>query len=323
MKETVVSGMRPTGALHLGHYVGVIRNWIELQNEFECYFFLADWHALTSNYDKLDVVRNSRYEYVQGWLACGIDPTKAVIYQQSAIPEVLEMFQIMLCMTPPGWADRSPSWKDFKASSQKHLDNLGFYTYPVLQTADIAVVNGTKVPVGEDQVSHVEIAREIVRKVNRLYKASLAEPKALLTKTPKLLGIDGTKMSSSKGNVITLRETEKSLQKKINKMKTDDQRNGVQNPGNPDNCSVFDYHKLFSPKQMTGKVDAECRAATLSCGECKLRLGQSMKDFLLPISEKASSITKSYCDDVISEGNKKARLKAKEVLEELKEKMKF
>lgn len=324
-KEVVMSGMRPTGPLHLGHYVGVIKNWVELQNDYDCFIFLADWHALTSNYTSVDVIKKSRLEYVKNWIACGVDPKKVVIYNQSDIPEVLYLSQVFLCLTPPGWADRSPSWKDFKAdeNSDNKLDNLGFYTYPILQAADISIIKGKRVPVGEDQVAHIELAREIVRKFNRMYKGNLPEPEPLLTKVPKLLGLDGTKMSSSKGNVIQLIETENSLQKKINKIKTDDQRGGVENPGNPDNCNVFDYHKVFSDSATVLEVNKSCRAAGLSCGECKQKLGQKMKEEILPISEKISKITDTECEDILMDGNKKIREIAGSTWSEVRSLLKF
>ncbi len=323
MSGTILSGMRPTGALHLGHYLGVIKNWVKLQDQHKCYFFLADWHAITSNYDSLNVVRDSRYEYVKGWVASGVDPDKAIIYNQSDIPEILFLNQLFLSLTPPGWADRSPSWKDLKSNPQKKLDNLGFYTYPILQTADIAGVKGSLVPVGEDQVTHVEISREIIRKCNRLYGTNLPEPEAKLSPIPKLLGVDGGKMSSSKGNVISLNTTEKTLQKKVNKMKTDDQRGGVENPGNPENCSVFDYHKIFSSSEQCKTVDASCRAAGLSCGECKKLLGDAMKEEIIPISERMEQLTDQNCLDILEAGNKKARKVIKETWDELSEKIKF
>lgn len=322
-KQVILSGMRPTGVIHIGHYVGVISNWLKYQHTHECYFFLADWHALTSYYDQPKVIRDSRYEYVKAWLASGVDPKKAHIYTQSAIPEVLKLFELMLCVTPPGWADRSPSWKDQVQNPKKELDNLGFYTYPILQAADIALVKGELVPVGEDQVSHIEISREIIRKVNRLYQSQFPEPQPLLTAVPKLLGFDGKKMSSSKGNYITLRETEKSLQKKINKMVTDDQRNGIENPGNPDNCSVYDYHKIFSDAQTCSEVNAGCRGATLGCGDCKQLLGKAMKTMFLPIAEKIEKITNQDCDDVLEEGNKTVGAKAKAAWETIREKIHF
>lgn len=323
MDSKVLSGMRPTGPLHLGHYLGVIKNWVDLQDKHECYFFLADWHALTSNYDQLKIIKEARIEYVRGWVASGVDPERCYIYNQSDIPEVLYLNQFFLALTPPGWADRSPSWKDLKVNPQKKLDNLGFYSYPILQAADIALVQGKLVPVGEDQVSHIEISREIIRKFNRLYKTKLPEPDALLTKIPKLLGIDGQKMSSSKGNVIGLQETEKSLQKKINKMKTDDERGGVENPGNPENCSVFDYHKIFSSKEEQNEVAEACRGAQLSCGECKQKLGCAMKTELMPISEKMGQISDDDCQDIIAAGNKKVKEKITRHWDELSSKIKF
>ncbi len=313
MGETILSGMRPTGRLHIGHYVGVIESWLELQEQHDCFLFLADWHALTSEYKSVDVINKSRYEYVKGWLASGVDPNKAHIYNQSAIPEVMKIFQFFLCLTPPGWADRSPSWKDQVLNPKKHLDNLGFYTYPILQTADVALVNGTLIPVGEDQVAHIEICRDLIKKFNRLYNAKLFVPGAKLTKNSKLCGTDGRpKMSSSLGNVITLEETEKSLQKKINKMVTDDQREGINSPGNPDNCSVFSYHKVFSAQGLIGEVDKGCRSAQLGCGECKKKLGGCMKDKFMPIAEKIKTISNQDCDDILNEGNKYTQKVAKE-----------
>jgi len=300
--NVILAGMRPTGALHLGHYVGVIRNIVELQKDFECYFFVADWHALTSNFDNLEIIRKSRIEYVKGWLASGVDPKKTHIYKQSSMPEVLYLNQLFLSLTPPGWADRSPSWKDQVLNPAKKLDNLGFYTYPVLQAADIAVVNANWVPVGEDQIAHVEIAREIVRKFNRTYNTEIAEPQAKLTKIPKLQGIGGKKMSSSLGNVITLQESEKSLQKKINKLKTDDERKGIEFPGNPVNCHVFEYYSAFAP-EIQGEVECACKKGELGCGECKQNLGEYMKKELMPIASKMNSISDQECLDVLKEGD--------------------
>ncbi len=307
-REVILSGMRPTGALHIGHYVGVIKNWVQLQNQYKCFFFTADWHALTSCFDEIDIVNKARLEYVRGWLACGVDPEKAIIYNQSSIPEILNLSQLFLCLTPPGWADRSPSWKDMQENNfQRKLDNLGFYSYPILMTADIAIVKGNFVPVGEDQITHIEIAREIVRKFNRLYNTDIPEPAPLLTQTPKLLGFGGKKMSSSLGNVISLRETEKSLQKKVNKLMTDDQRGAVENAGNPDNCSVYEYHKVFSTPTLCHEINVACRAAGISCGECKQKLGEGMKQELIPISERMDKISDETCRQVLSEGTEKAR----------------
>lgn len=324
MSEIVLSGMRPTGDLHIGHYVGVIKNMVKLQEEYQCFFFVADWHALTSYYDDVSVVNKARREYVRGWMACGVDPQKAIIYNQSSVAEILKLNQIFLCLTPPGWADRSPSWKDMKENNfQRKLDNLGFYTYPVLQAADIAIVKGNKVPVGEDQVTHIEIAREIVRKFNRLYNTDIPEPEALLTEVPKLEGLGGRKMSSSLGNTISLRETPKSLQKKINKIKTDDTREGIDSPGNPDNCSVYEYHKVFSSKEMCEQVNRDCRGATLGCGYCKQYLGDSMKAELMPIAERMNAITDEEVDEILRIGNEKAKAAIVPHWEQLQEKIGF
>lgn len=305
MKEVIVAGMRPTGDLHIGHYVGMLKNCATFQHDHECFYFLADWHALTSNYESLEVIRESRREYLKGWMASGVDPEKAHFYNQSSIPEILYLSQFFLNMTPPGWADRSPSWKDLQLAPDKKLDNLGFYTYPVLQAADIAIVRGEWVPIGEDQLAHLEIARNIVRKFNRIYGTDLPEINAKLTDVPRLLGIDGNKkMSSSIGNVITLMETEKSLQKKINKMKTDDKRNGIENPGNPDNCMVFDYHKIFSPENSVNDVCQACKSANIGCGECKKILGGFMSSELMPIAEKMGKISNRECDEILDVGNK-------------------
>lgn len=323
-KERILSGMRPTGALHLGHYVGVIKNWLKLQNDHECFIFLADWHAFTSNFDDVELIKKSRLEYIRGWVASGLDPNKAIIYAQSDIPEVLMLNQIFLCMTPPGWADRSPSWKDFQSNpnADRKLDNLGFYTYPILQAADIAIIRGQLVPVGADQVSHLEIAREIIRKFNRFYKTDLPVPEALLTDVPKLPGTDGgSKMSSSIGNVISLQENEKSLQKKINKMKTDDQRQGADKPGNPDNCTVFDFHKIFSDSAMVSETNSGCRQGKLSCGECKQNLGQFMKAELMPIAEKVAKISDDDCQDILETGKKKVEKVVSQEWSTLKEKI--
>jgi tryptophanyl-tRNA synthetase len=307
----ILSGMRPTGALHLGHYVGVIKNMVSLQKLGRpCFYFLADWHALNALFDHTEVIQDSRLEYVRGWVAAGLDPQQSPIYRQSDIPEVLMLNQFFQCLTPPGWADRSPSWKDFtqNPNADRKLDNVGFFAYPILQAADIAIVEGQSVPVGADQVAHIELAREIIRKFNRQYKANLPEPEAKLTSFPKLPGVDGhMKMSSSLGNVISLSESEKSLQKKVNKIKTDDQRGGMEKPGNPDNCTVFEFHKAFCSSADVAGINQACRRAEISCGECKARLGEKMKEELIPISDRYQKLTPQDCQDILQDGAQRAR----------------
>ncbi len=324
-QKVILSGMRPTGDLHIGHYVGVLKNWKELQDQnFDCYFFVADWHALTSNYDSIDVIAKSRIEYVKAWLACGIDPQKVHIYNQSDIPAILNLSQVFLNLTQLGWADRSPSWKEAKQNNISKLDHVGFFTYPILQTADIAIVNADFVPVGEDQVTHLEIAREIIRKFNRTYNATIKEPAPKLTKTPRLMGLDGhKKMSSSLGNTISLKESEKSLQKKINKIRTDDTRPNIESPGNPDNCTVYDYHKTFSSSELVCNIAAACRNAKLGCGECKQLLGNSMKEELIPIAEKFEKISDQHCLEVLNQGTKKVQPIIENNWQEIRQKMRF
>ena len=319
----IVSGMRPTGPLHIGHLLGVIENWSALQHAHPSYFFLADWHALTSKYLDTKTIRQMRIEYVKGWIGAGIDPQKSLIYCQSAVPEVLSLSQVFLCLTPSGWADRSPSWKDSKLQTDRIHDNLGFYTYPILQSADIALFKGNLVPVGEDQVAHIEISRDIIGKFNRLYKEIFPIPEAKLTHVPKLVGVDNTKMSSSKGNYISLVENEKSLQKKINKMVTDMNRTGITDAGNPDNCSVFSLHKAFSSANEVTEVNQGCRGAKLGCGECKMKLGNSMKPKLMPISEKIQKISDSDVAYVLADGNKRAQEIARATWQEVQTEMEF
>jgi len=324
MQDVIVSGMRPTGELHLGHYVGVIRNWVKLQNDHRCFYFLADWHALTSYYDDLEVIRKYRFEYVRGWLASGLDPAKVCIYQQSSFPEVLYLEQFFLALTPPGWADRSPGWKDLQEHPQKRLDNLGFYTYPILMAADIALLRATKVPVGEDQLTHLEITREIVRKLNRTYGTDVPEPQGILTPAARLIGTDGhKKMSSSLGNTISLKESEKSLRKKINKLRTDDTRQGPTAPGNPANCTVFDYVKAFAGEADVQQLEQTCRAGGMSCGECKKCLADKMVAELMPLAERLSKISDDDCRQVIHEGNQKVQVFMKECWQALADKIKF
>ena len=327
-QQIVVSGMRPTGVVHLGHYVGVLKNYVRLQAEYQCYFFIADWHALTSNFDQLPIVYQSSYEYLQALIAVGVDPNKAHLYCQSSIPEVLYLNQLLLSLTPTGWADRSPSWKDLAigggGSTKSKLENLGFYTYPVLQTADVAIMKGELVPVGEDQVTHLEMGRELIRKFNRLYPLQLPEAMPILSANAKLLGTDGNKkMSSSLDNYLALKDGPKVWGKKIAKMKTDDQRLGVDYPGNPDNCSVNSYHQVFSPSLRQADVVAGCTGAKLSCGECKKWLCQSLEGELAAVSEKMGAVSKKDCENIVANGNQKAREQARSTWGEISEALKF
>ena len=248
MKTRVVSGMRPTGKLHLGHYHGVLKNWLDLQKGNDCFFFIADWHALTTEYKNPKLVQDSIHEVLVDWLSVGIDPEKSTLFVQSAVKEHAELQLLLSMLTPLGWLERVPTYKEqLRELEQREIATHGFLGYPVLQTADIALYDGKGVPVGDDQVPHIELAREIVRRFNHLYGETLVEPKALVTAAPKLLGPDRRKMSKSYDNCLYLSDPAETIQKKIMAAITDENRKRREDPGNPDVCVIFDY-LLYSRK---------------------------------------------------------------------------
>ena len=305
----VVSGMRPTGKLHLGHYIGVIKNWLDLQNRYECFFFVADWHALTTKFDEnIDLKKNS-IELLKEWIACGIDPEKSSLYIQSEIKEHAELYLILNMITPVSWLERNPTYKDAMSQEEyKKKNNAGFLTYPVLQTADIILYDADLVPIGEDQKPHLELAREIVRHFHYLYKSEVfKEPKELLTPIPRLPGLDGRKMSKSFNNAIYLDESDKDIWEKVRKAKTDPARIKKTDPGHPDVCIVFDYHKAFSSPDEVKEIEEACKAGSIGCVECKKRCAANIQKIVDPIREKKESLTDDYILDIINEGNKKAK----------------
>ncbi len=306
----IVSGMRPTGKLHLGHYLGVLKNWIKLQEENECYFFVADWHALSTSYeDKLNLQELS-FELVKEWLAAGIDPTKSVIFIQSHIKEHAELYVLLNMITPLGWLERNPTYKD-QLDQIKHKDihTAGFLTYPVLQTADIVLYDADAVPIGEDQKPHLEIAREIVRRFHHLFGCEvLKEPKEILSPTPRLPGLDGRKMSKSYDNAIYLSDSTEEVWQKLRKATTDPQRVKRTDPGNPEVCLIYEYHKAFSDPETIKKVESGCRTAEIGCVECKKWCMESIEKVLEPIRERRAAIS----DDMIRETIVKGEMLAKE-----------
>ena len=315
----VVSGMRPTGKLHLGHYIGVLENWKKLQDEYEAFFFVADWHALTTKFDEdIDLKANS-IELVKEWIACGIDPKKANLYIQSEVKEHAELYLILNMITPVSWLERNPTYKDAMLQEEyKKKNNAGFLTYPVLQTADIILYDANVVPIGEDQKPHIELAREIVRHFHHLYKTEIfTEPKELLTKNPRLPGLDGRKMSKSFGNAIYLDDTPEEIWAKVRKAKTDPARIKKTDPGHPEVCIVFDYHKAFSPASEVEEIKEACEAGTIGCVECKKRCAANIDKILAPIREKKASLNENEILDIISEGNKKAKKIAKEKMQKV------
>ena len=389
--QRVLSGMRPTGQFHLGHYHGVLKNWLKLQNEYECFFFVADWHALTTDYEDTSIIGESVWSNVIDWLAVGINPGSAKLFIQSRVPEHAELHLLLSMCTPLSWLERVPTYKDQQEKlSNKDLTTYGFLGYPLLQTADIIIYRAGYVPVGEDQVVHVELSREIARRFNFLYgrepgfeekaenaakkmgkknnriyhdlrrnyqeqgdalalekaraliesqanisigdrerlvgylegggKMIFPEPQAILTHVPKVPGTDGQKMSKSYNNTITLREPPASVEEKVRTMKTDPARKRRSDPGNPENCPVWDFHRIYSDDEVKSWVDNGCRTAKIGCLDCKRHIIDAINKELSPIRERVKEY-ESEPDTVrgiISEGCDAARDVARETLEDVR-----
>jgi tryptophanyl-tRNA synthetase len=320
-KLRVLSGMRPTGKLHLGHVVGALNNWVKLQDEYECFHFIADWHALTSDYADTSKIKENRIEMMIDWLAAGLDPKKSVMFVQSAVPEHAELHLLLSMITPLGWLERVPTYKEQRENvTDKDLGNYGFLGYPVLQAADILMYKGNYVPVGEDQVPHVELTREICRRFNSYYGEIFPEPQALLTPVPRLPGLDGRKMSKSYGNDISLSDTPEEIAQKVKVMMTDPARKRRQDPGNPDICPVFAYHKIYSSPETIQTVDRECRVAGIGCIDCKKWMSDRLIEDLSPLLNRRKQYEnrKSEILAIIEEGNRKANEVANQTMEEVR-----
>ena len=319
----VVSGMRPTGKLHIGHYFGALVNWIALQEKKECYFLVADWHALTSDYEHTEKLSENTREMVADWLACGVDPNKAAVFLQSKVKEHAELYLILSMFTPLGWLERNPTYKEQQQEIQdKDISNLGFLGYPVMQTADILAYKALEVPVGKDQVPHLEISREIARRFNHLTKTELfPEPKALLTPESKILGTDGRKMSKSYGNAIFFADDDKTIETKIRAMVTDPKRVKRQDPGNPKDCPLFTLHEIYSSKTVINQVIEGCTTAGIGCVDCKKLLLPSLTSKVGEIRAKREEwISRpAMMDEILGDGSKKAEKKAAETLKEVKD----
>ena len=321
MKKRILSGMRPTGRLHLGHYWGVLKNWIELQDEYDCYFMIADWHALTSEWENAGAIPKNAREIAADWIACGIDPDKSCIFVQSEIPEHLELNMILSCLTPLGWLERVPTYKEAREQNPDKVGNYAFLGYPVLQTADILLYKGNVVPVGEDQLPHLELAREIVRKFGSHYGEGIfPEPAGKLTQTPRLMGLDNTRMAKSKGNTIDLSEDLVSVEKKVRGMFTDPNRKKRSDPGNPQVCNVFAFHGMLNTKERHAKIEVDCKAAAIGCVECKAELAGKMLDWLRPIQERRQALLSEpgKLDALLARGNERARAVAKATMQEVR-----
>jgi tryptophanyl-tRNA synthetase len=314
----IVSGMRPTGKLHLGHFIGVIKNWVNLQEKYDAFYFVADWHALSTKYDEGLDLNELSVELVKEWIACGIDPEKATLFRQSNVKEHAELYLVLNMITPVSWLERNPTYKDaMQQPEYKDKNNAGFLTYPVLQTADIILYDANLVPIGEDQKPHLEIAREIVRRFHYLFKKEIfTEPKELLTEIPRLPGLDGRKMSKSYNNAIYLDDDENTIWTKVRQAKTDPARIKKTDLGHPEVCIVFEYHKAFN-KDEVEEIENACRAGTIGCVECKKRCAAKINELLTPIREKKASLKTDEVLDIINNGNKKAEAIAKKKMEEV------
>ncbi|MEM7828598.1 MAG: tryptophan--tRNA ligase [Candidatus Aenigmatarchaeota archaeon] len=321
MEGVVLSGNRPTGRIHLGHFFGALDNWVKLQEKYSCFFFAADWHALTTEYANPNTIKKNTYEMFIDWFSAGIDPQKSVIFIQSEIKQHAELHVLLSMITPLGWLERVPSYKEIQQElKDRDLATYGFLGYPLLQTADILIYNADYVPVGVDQVPHIELAREIARRFNHLYGSVFKEPHALLTEVPKVPGTDGRKMSKSYGNAIYLTDTDDEIRKKLLQMITDPNRKRRFDPGEPEVCPVFSLHKIFTEDEKRQELATGCRTASIGCIDCKSVLISNITKFLEPIRERRSEIVK-HMDEIpmiIDEGNKKAREVAEKTMERVR-----
>ena len=322
-RKKILTGYRPTGKLHLGNLNGNLKNMIELQEEADCYFFIADWHALTTDYADPSDLRSYTEDMVLDWLAAGIDPSKAAIYRQSDLPEVAE-FQLYLSMiTPLGWLERVPSFKEQQEQLQgRDISTHGFLGYPVLQAADILIVRADGVPVGEDQLPHLELTREIVRRFNFLYGDTFGEPQSLLSHSPRIPGTDGRKMSKSYGNYISLTDPPDEIRKKVLSMITDPARRTRKDPGDPGKCSAYELHKVYTQDRLD-EVAAKCRSAGWGCVECKGILADRVVESLMSFQERRRELENmpGHAWQVMEEGLGRVIPIARGVVDEVRSRM--
>ena len=326
LRERVLSGMRPSGKLHLGNLVGALTNWRKLQDEYECFFFAADWHALTTEYSDPGNIQESIRDMMVDWLSVGLSPEKCVLFVQSRIKEHAELHLLLSMITPVPWLERVPSYKEQQQElANRDLSTYGFLGYPLLQTADIIIYQAHKVPVGIDQVPHVELSREIARRFNFFYGPVFPLPEPMLTEVPKLLGIDGRKMSKSYDNAIYISDSTQEIRLKVSQMFTDPNRIKRTDPGNPDICNVFAFHHLFSPPETVERVNVDCRRAALGCVEDKKNLAENIITYLTPIHEERARYLRHphRVEEVVEEGCRRARMIAAQTIEEVRTAMKM
>jgi tryptophanyl-tRNA synthetase len=320
--DIIVSGARPTGRLHLGHLHGALKNWVRLQDSFRCYFFVADWHALTTDYATPQGIKQNTLEMVMDWLSVGLDPAKSVLFCQSQIKEHAELHLLYSMITPVPWLERNPTYKEqIKELVGKDLSTYGFLGYPVLQAADITMYKANKVPVGVDQAPHVELTREIVRRFNQVYRPIFPEPEVLLTETQKLPGLDGRKMSKSYGNAVFLSDPPAEIDRKLSRMMTDPARARRTDPGEPEKCPAFNLHKIYCTPEEIAEVSQGCRTAGIGCLDCKKIMIKHVIEELAPIREKRAQLENKPAEvaQVLARGNESARHTAIQTMTEVRE----
>ncbi|MDP8235325.1 MAG: tryptophan--tRNA ligase [Candidatus Erginobacter occultus] len=321
---TILSGMRPTGPLHLGHLLGALKNWVGLQDQYRCYYMVADWHAFFSEYEDPGMIGEYTRQSVADWLSVGLDPEKSTIFVQSAVSEHTQLHLILSSLTPLPWLERCPTYKEqLREIKGRDLLTYGFLGYPVLQAADIMLYRATAVPVGHDQVPHLELTREIVRRFNGLFTAVFPEPRPLLTESSRILGLDNRKMSKSYKNFIALSDPPAEIGKKVRGMITDTQRIRLSDPGHPEDCNVFSYHRLFNPGRLD-EVDDWCRNARVGCTDCKKCLAEALSGYLAPLREKREYwLQGDRIGEVLQAGAARARTAAAETMALVREAIKF
>jgi len=323
-KQRIVSGMRPTGKLHLGHLLGTLRNWRALQARAECFFFVADWHALTTDYDRSENVGENILEMVIDWLAAGIDPEQVTLFVQSAIPEHAELHLLLSMITPVGWLERVPTYKETQQQLEdRDLSTYGFLGYPVLQAADILMYDATGVPVGADQVPHVELTREIARRFNHLFGETFVEPQALLAETPRVPGLDGRKMSKSYGNAVFLADDAAEVKAKLSRMMTDPRRARRRDPGDPSDCPAYNLHRVYCTPEELAFTAHGCKTAEIGCLECKQIMIARAEEELGPLRERRAALAARPDDvrDVLARGTARARTVAAETMARVRERV--
>jgi tryptophanyl-tRNA synthetase len=320
--------MRPTGKLHLGNYMGALANWVKLQDQYECYFFIADWHALTTDYADTSGIAQNTKDVLLDYLAAGLDPARSVLFLQSKVQQHAELNLLLGMITPLGWLERVPTYKEQQENlTGKDLTTYGFLGYPLLMASDILLYQPKFVPVGNDQTAHVELTREVARRFNQFYKLDgrevLPEPQVLLTPSPKLPGTDGRKMSKSYGNTILMTDAEPVVRQKLKTMVTDPARIRRTDPGDPDICPVGDLHKVFSTPETLAKVYDGCRSAGIGCIECKSWAADALVQVLQPIQERRAGFSEAQVAEILEDGSNRARLRAEETMQQVRAAMRL